>query len=164
MRDRIWKYLVNIKFKARYTCECSKKADRYGRLYSFALALASATSIATWAIWKEIPSVWAIIIAASQVLHVAKPYFPFIKNDKSFLEMSYDFESLYLELEKLWYSLENEKITSEEAEKLFYKFRGQEFEIEKSHKGVHCPEIQKWINKITETTHKALEINFSRGE
>ena len=161
MRDRIWKCLVNIKFKALYTCECSKKADMYGRLYSFIIALASATSIATWAVWKAVPSLWATIIAVSQVLHVAKQYFPFIKNDKSFLEMSYDFEALYLDLERLWYSLENGSINQKEAEQLFYEHRKRELEIEKTHKGVHCPEFKKWVNTITQATHKSLEINFS---
>ncbi len=165
MRERLWEYLANIKFKALYTCECSKKADQFGRLYSLFVALASTGgSIATWSIWKEIPTAWAIIVATSQGLHIAKPYFPFIKNDKSYLEMSCDFETLYLELEKLWYSLENESINTKEAEKLFYKLRDQELKIYKSHKGIHCPEFNCWISKITQSTYTALQINFPRGE
>lgn len=165
MRERLWEYLANIKFKALYACDCSKKADKYGRLYSLFVALASTGgSIATWAIWKEIPSAWAIIVATSQGLHIAKPYFPFIKNDKIYLEMSYDYEALYLELEKLWYSLENESITIEDAEKRFYKLREQELKIDKSHKGAHCPEFKKWIKKIAESTYVALRINFPQGE
>lgn len=165
MRERLWKYLVNIKFKALYTCECSKKADSYGRLYSFSIALASTGgSIATWAIWKDVPSLWAVIVAISQGLHVAKPYFPFIKNEKIYLEMSYDYESLYLELEKLWYSFESGNIVNDDAEKRFYKLREQELKIEKSHKGVHCLERDTWINKVTDSTYAALRINFSQGE
>lgn len=162
MRDRIWNNLYNIKFKSLYTCECSKKAERYGRLYSLFIALTSAGSIATWTAWEKIPAVWAVIIAVSQVLHVAKPYFPFIKNDKEFLEMSYEFESLYIEFEKLWYSLEDGKITSDEADQKFYKLRDKETSIEKSHK-VHCPDSTKWKEKINKATDAAIALNFKQG-
>lgn len=163
MRNRIWKNLYNIKFKALYTCECSIKAEWYSRLYSLFLALSSAASIATWAVWKQIPSAWATIIAVSQILHVAKPYFPFIKNDKVFLEMSYEFESLYLEFEKLWYSFEDGKINHDEAEELFYRLRDKEFMIEKTHK-THCPDRTKWKENINKATDHAISLNFSQGE
>ena len=152
-----------MKFKALYTCECSKKAERDGRFYSLFIALTSAGSIATWAVWKEIPSVWALIIAVSQVLHVAKPYFPFIKNDKAFLELSYEFESLYIEFEKLWYSFENRKMTTDEAEQQFYELRDKEYNIEKNHKKIHCPEFNSWKEKVNKATDSAININFSKG-
>lgn len=164
MRDRIWNNLYNIKFKALYTCECSKKAERYGRFYSLFIAITSAGSIATWTAWEKIPSVWAVIIAVSQVLHVAKPYFPFIKNDKAFLELSYEFEALYIKFEKLWYCLENDKITLDEAEQQFYALRDKEFNIEKNHKEIHCPEFDSWKEKVNESTDNAIKINFSKGE
>ena len=162
MRNRIWNNLYNIKFKALYTCECSRRAESYSRLYSLFLALSSAGSIATWAIWKQIPSAWASLIAVSQILHVAKPYFPFIKNDKVFLEMSYEFESLYIEFEKLWYSFEEGKITNDEVAKKFYELRDKEISIEKIHQ-VHCPDIIKWKLKINEATDAAIALNFKQG-
>ncbi|MFH2011713.1 MAG: hypothetical protein ABIJ37_03260 [Pseudomonadota bacterium] len=164
MRDRIWNNLYNIKFKALYTCECSKIAERVGRFFSLFIALASAGSIATWAVWKEIPSVWASIIAVSQVLHITKHYIPFIKNDKSLLELSYEFESLYIEFEKLWYSLENEKITTDEAEQKFYELRNQALNIEKNHKEIHCPDFKSWKEKVNEATESAIKIHFSKGD
>ena len=163
MRDRIWNNLYNIKFKALYTCECSKKAEKYGRIYSLFIAMTSAGSIATWTAWEKIPSVWAVIVAVSQVLHVSKPYFPFIKNDKAFLELSYEFESLYIEFEKLWYCFENDKITTDEAEQQFYELREKEFHIEKNHKEIHCPEFDSWKEKVNESTDQAIKINFSKG-
>ena len=81
MRDRLWYYLQNAKFKAGYLCELSKTASTWGNIYSFILALGSAGSVAAWAIWNEFPYVWASIVGISQILHVAKPYIPFLKND-----------------------------------------------------------------------------------
>lgn len=164
MQYRLWSFLSNVKFKALYTYKCSKHSDQYGRLYSFVLALVSATSIAAWTIWERIPKAWTIIVAASQVLHIAKPYFPFLKNSKTFLEMSYDFELLYIQLEKLWYSIENKTISIDEAENLFYKYREQVITIEKSHENIVCPFIKNWINETSKTTHNTLKINFDKGE
>lgn len=163
MRDRLWKNLYNIKFKALYTCECSKKADKYGRSFSLFLAIASTSSVAAWAVWKEVPYLWAAIVALSQVLHISKPYFPFIKNDKAFLEYYFEFEALYIEYEKLWYNLEDEKITPDKAETKFYELRDRELSIEKSHKGIFCPEFKSWIEKVNNATEAALKINFSQG-
>ncbi len=164
MRDRIWNNLYNIKFKAIYTCECSKKADQYGRYYSLFLAITSTSSIAAWTIWEKVPYLWAIIIAVSQFFHIAKPYFPFIKHDKAFLELSYEFETLYLEFEKLWFCFENEKFTTDEAERRFHEFRDKELNIEKTHKEAHCPKCDNWIKKANKATDDAININFSKGE
>ncbi len=162
MRDRVWNTLVNVKFKALYTNECSVKADSYGRLYSFFLAFASASSVAAWSVWDSYPFVWATIVGVSQIMHVAKPYIPFIKNDREFLKMSASFEKLYLDLERLWYAIESEKIEHESAENTFYSFREKIVSIE--HDGVNCPEVSKWVNKITDKTDHSLSIQFAYGE
>lgn len=164
MRNRTWNLLADIKFKALYTHECYQKSDRYFRFISLFVALTSASSIASWAIWSNISTSWATLIAISQVFVVGMPFFPFIKNDKSFLEMSYEFESLYLKTEKLWYSLEKESANQKKLEKQFFKIKEQALQIEKSHRGVSCPEFKHWLQKINIATDKALTNNFHNGE
>lgn len=163
MRERIWYSLTNVKFKALYTCECSKIAERYGRLTSFILAVASASSIATWAVWKQVPIVWAAIIAGGQLLHIGKDYLPSIKNDKAFLEMSFEYEFLYLEYEQLWYAFEHKTVDETSAGQKFYQFRQKEVEIEKSHKDARCPTPKRRMKRINEATNRALNMNFPQG-
>lgn len=50
---RIWNNLANIKFKALYTCECSRIAGLSGRALSFLLALTSASSVGAWTLWQQ---------------------------------------------------------------------------------------------------------------
>ncbi len=160
MRTRVWNNLANIKFKALYTSECSKLAGTCGRIYSFLFAFTSTSSAATWAIWNRYPFFWAFIVGFSQLLSVIKPHIPFVKNDKAYLEMSFEFEWLYLEYERLWYDIENQRLKEPQAEAQFYKLRQKEIEIEKRHKDVVCPRSKYYMDKVTNETLKALEINF----
>lgn len=160
IRNRIWNNMANIKFKAIFTYECYRLSDRFGRYYSMFLALVSTSSVAAWAIWKSHPTIWAVIVGIAQLLHVAKPYIPLIKHDKSFIEMSCSFEPLYLQYEKLWCEHERENISEDEAEKRFYVLREKEIEIEKSHKHADCPRHQYLIDYAVGETNKALARNL----
>ena len=161
MRTRIWNNMANIKFKAIYTGECSRCADQTGRAYSFFLSFTSASSVAAWVIWQSVPGLWASIVALAQVLHVAKPYLPFMKHDKDFLEMSFEFESLYLDYERFWVAYDDDRIPDEEAEAKFYALREKEIEIEKMHKQTHCPRFKKLIGKAERDAKTALTLNFT---
>jgi hypothetical protein len=118
--------------------------------------------VAAWAIWKQYPLAWATIVAIAQVLHVAKPYLPFLGFEKDYLAMSYEFERLYLMYERLWYDFENETISEEDAGKLFYQYREHEVEIENKYRHSRCPEKNNRLIKKTEKeTLSALALNFN---
>ena len=76
MRIRIWNNLVNIKFKALYCERYSAFAGLWGSVYSFIIVLGSSGSVAAWAIWKQVPGVWAAIVGLSQFLHILKTFIP----------------------------------------------------------------------------------------
>lgn len=160
MEDRIWTNLANIKFKCIYTAKVSTRSYHLGNFYSIFLALATASSVATWAIWSKFPYIWAAIVAISQVLHVVKPHIPYIKNDKEFIEQSLLFESLYLEYEKLWY--ENIKLSAnaDEIEKKFYELRQKEHEINIRFKHVVCPNFKGLIKQSDIETNNFLITNY----
>ncbi|MDZ4198433.1 MAG: hypothetical protein U1E27_04015 [Kiritimatiellia bacterium] len=155
--------MANIKFKAFYCSRCSSLAGTCGRAYSFFLAFASTGSVAAWAIWRQHSAVWAIIVAVAQVFHIAKPYIPFLGKETDFLVMSFDFERLYLQYERLWYDFEGDRIQADEAEVIFYQYREREIEIEQTHKSSSCPEIGFLIRKAQRETDSALALNFETG-
>jgi len=163
MRTRIWNNLANIKFKALYTDACDKWASAAGRSYSFTLAFASATSVATWALWQQYPVLWAFIVGAAQVLHLAKPYVPYVGNEKDYLAMSFEFEGLYLEYERLWYDFENVKLKEPEVERRFYALREKEISIEKTHKNARCPSFEFLMRRAQQETDNVLALNFAQG-
>lgn len=163
MRRRIWGNLTNIKFKAIYTNECSGLASRVGSVYSFILAFTSASSVATWVIWEKYPVIWASIVGVSQVLHVLKPYIRFIKHEKDFLEMSFEFEWLYLSYEKLWYDYENQRKNQDEIAQQLNECRQKELSIEEKHKQVRLPHW-KWLTKKSQVkVNTVLNVHFNLG-
>lgn len=160
MQDRIWNNLANIKFKAFYTCHLSRRAYYIGNAYSFFLAFASAASVSTWALWEKYPAIWATIVAVSQVLHVAKPYIPFIKGDRELMEISLQYELLYLNYEKLWFDHQKSNCNKITVENTFYKYRNKELDINTRYKHVICPEITSLIAKADAETNNFLVANF----
>src|ERR671926_789758 len=152
MRDRIWKHIINIKFKALYTNECSRLAGKYTRILGFSLATISAASVATWAIWKQQTTTWAVIIGIALIIQIAIPFIPFLKHEKELLAWSFELESLYLEYEELWHSLADGTLNPTKAKARLKELRRKELEINKSYKEVSCPEVVRWKKKIKEAT------------
>jgi hypothetical protein len=155
---RIWNNLANIKFKALYTCECSRIAGILERALAFFLALSSASTVGAWTLWKQHGTLWAIIIAVGQILLIALPHVPFLKNEKEFLAMSFEFEALYLRYEQLWYDFRDRTIDDVSAKAAINELRAKEVEIEKS--GVRCPRIQRWVNRVAKDVESVLKLDL----
>ena len=162
MRTRIWNNLANIRFKSFYCNHCSALSRTLGNIYSFFLSFVSASCIAAWAIWQKYPILWAIIVAIAQIFHIARPYFMFLKSEKEFLAMSFEFKNLYLLYERLWYDLENEAVTAELTEKKFYELREKELQIERMYQSTHTPKLNCIISKAQQDTYGELSLNFEQ--
>lgn len=160
MRDRLWHSLQNAKFKAGYLCELSKKASTWGNVYSFILALGSAGSVAAWTVWDEIPYVWASIVGLSQILHVAKPYIPFLRYEKEYMELCFKYEFLFLKYEKLWFRNEKGAEDGDCLEKEFYDLRKDEMDFLNGLKHAHVPNFQGVIQEISQQTREELNNIF----
>lgn len=129
IRGKVWATLVNVKFKGYllgYLVEHFQKWDRGVNIF---LAVASSGSIAAWAVWQEVPMLWAGIIALSQVVNVIKPYFPYYKYVKELNAKCLRCDSMNIEFERLWGKMQSGKITDEAAEEAYYDLRKQMVEL-----------------------------------
>jgi hypothetical protein len=160
MENRVWKGMANVKFRSIYTAKVSRRINYIGNGYSIFFSLASASSVATWAIWKEYPYLWATIVAISQVLHIAKPYLPFSKGARDFIEMSLLYEEIYLEYEKLWYDNIKENRNEAAIEKRLNELKQKEHGVDKRYKHIVCPEFKSLINKADNETNNFLTNSF----
>jgi len=88
----------------------------------------------------------------------------FLKSEKEFLAMSFEFKHLYLSYERLWYDLENEVVTVELAEKKFYELREKEIQIERIYQSTHTSEINFLMSKAQRDTDNELSLNFEIGD
>jgi hypothetical protein len=123
MRDQIWAGLVDLKFKGYCLALLVDKFQRWDRSINIYLAIASSGSIAAWAIWNNYPAVWGAIIALSQVLTVIKPYFPYFKYVKELNAKCSRVDVFNIEFEKLWYKMQNKKITEDMAVENYFELR-----------------------------------------
>ena len=161
MQDRIWNNIANVKFQSKYLDKVSRRSHNWGNGYSFFLAVTSGSSVTAWAIWEIFPLVWASIVGVSQILFIAKPFIPLIKNDREFIEMSLLYESLYLSYEKLWFDNEKDENNDErKIEKRFYNLRQKELEINTQFKHVVCPIFKGLMTEADNETNIFLESNF----
>lgn len=123
MRKQIWATLCDTKFKGYCLTSLVDKFQRWDRNTNIFLAIASSGSIAAWAIWQVHPMIWGLIIAVSQVLTVLKPYFPYFKYVKELNSKSFSVELLNIDIEQLWYKVQNGKISEDDAIKVYFNFR-----------------------------------------
>jgi len=125
IRDKIWYLLVDSKTNEKYSSLVVKKYQIFDLLLNIFLALATSSSIAAWAIWNKFPALWILIIGISQVLMIVKPYFLFPKYIKVFNEKSIRWQQMTVELEHLWYELNEENIDEKKASKTYFEFKRQ---------------------------------------
>lgn len=100
--------------------ENSYKWDRRINMYG---AIASSSSIAAWAIWKEWSYVWAVIIAISQVLTAIKQYLPFGRRLKYLQPFIEDMKLLYLKMEYDWYKVAGGDLSESEINALLFSYK-----------------------------------------
>lgn len=125
MKEKIWAILCDTKFKTYILSYLIDKFQKLERNINIFLVIASSSSIAVWAIWKEYPFLWSGIIAGSQVLTVIKPYLPYFKYVKELNSKLPLIENINIEIEQLWYKLQQKKISDDEAAENYFEIKKQ---------------------------------------
>ena len=125
MREKIWYYMLDSKFQSLYLDYQVSKYQKYDRNINIFLALASSSSIGAWAIWNEYQILWAIIIAASNVVNIIKPYFPYSKYIKDLNERALSMQNLHLDYERLWYNFDNDQVLEDLATQKFFDLKSK---------------------------------------
>lgn len=77
MRNKYWAMYTELKHKERYYWHYQIRVKRLNAAISAFCVIVSASSIAGWGIWSQIPLVWGLLIAAAQIIQTIKPLLPF---------------------------------------------------------------------------------------
>ncbi len=160
MRDQIWNKLFNTKYKAVYACDSARWATHLGNGYSILLVLGTSGSIAAWSLWKTVPVIWAIVVGAGQLGHVIKPYLPFIGAEKAFLTVSFAFERLVLDYERLWKKLERHEIDEILADDILAQLQAKERDIVEKNPEMY-PDFEFIAKSAHDETLRFMKVNFS---
>ncbi len=128
--DQLWPTLWQSKHNAIIMSLLFEKYQVYNRRINLLIVLASSSSVGAWAIWQKFPFLWSIIIIASQVAMIIKPYFPYSKYTRELNTKCSKMEALVMELEFLFAKEENATAKELKAlEKDFITLRRQRNKI-----------------------------------
>jgi hypothetical protein len=97
------------------------------------LAIMSSSSIAGWAMWIEYASVWAFLIASSQLVNAILPHLAFKERIKAFSGLARDLRQLAITLESKWLDIAAGELSEKEMRKIYSEYLRREAEFEDRH-------------------------------
>ena len=136
------------------------KYQKQERTLNIILALTSSASVAAWAIWQMYPLLWSLIIAISQVISVAKPYFPFSKYVRELNSKSVVLENFVIEFERLWSKMQTKRISEDSAEETHFEMKKQAIKLLEFSEDTIVNASEKMIAKGNEQMKNYLWTNY----
>lgn len=121
MQERYWTQMTQFKYSLCYLAVHFARSVRRNRSIKIGVAIASASSIAAWAVWAECSFVWGFIIAAGQVVSAVNDILPYQKRIKELAELQPRLNAVYIEVERQWFSVANGSLSESEINNLCYK-------------------------------------------
>jgi hypothetical protein len=144
MQERYWRRLTDKRYRLFYISEYYDQCVRLQRIINIFLAVTSSGAIAAWAIWKDLPVLWAGVIAVSQVITAIRPYLPYEKRIEGIYDILIQLTAICNEVEAKWFYVSNGSLTEEEINNLYYGFEKRWSDIEaKGLKGDSIPADDK---------------------
>ena len=113
-QEQFWKEFTDLKTQGYYLNYYHISTGRHDVSIEAFLAVAAVSSIGSWAAFQVYPLLWGGIIAASQVIHAVKPFFPYKKRLESIGGLSLDLAPLLLICEDDWYRISTGELTPSE--------------------------------------------------
>ncbi len=130
MKERYRHYMENIQFRINYVDLYAEYSYRWDKALKMCIALTSSASIGAWAIWQQYSSVWACVIAASQVVAAISAFLPYGNRLKVLAIFMRELKLLYNKIEYNWLKVSTGELNQDEINDLLYKFGEQYIEIE----------------------------------
>jgi hypothetical protein len=154
-----WREFVRLKrdsiYIGRYQA-ADEATDRYLNVFS---AIASSASIGGWVVWQDHAIIWAVIIAASQVLTAVKPHLPYRTRLKSLAALCVDLESLSLVAETDWFKVSRGMIDEAEIHALTMALKTKaQRATTKAFGGATLPENSRLLHAADEATRHYMAV------
>lgn len=154
-----WNLLKQSRFELEYCEEFIGITNKFETRINFFLALSSSSSIAAWTIWQSLFTLWAIIIASSQVITTIKPLLPYKKRLELLQNMRIELSKLFLQIEIFWNKIATGGVTDEEINKKTEEFKIRENDILSTHLGQHVLPDNRKIEEIANLKAKRYLTN-----
>lgn len=164
-QNRYWNTLKELRTHVIYLHLYAEHSERRDKAISIFLALASSTSIAAWAIWKDQQMIWACIIAVSQIISAVKPFLPYKQRLLAIFDLNDKIQELALECEKGWFDVSEGELTDREIHDKHIELRNKSLAAEKrSLKGITLPRQKNILKSAEIEADVYLRNNYQFGE
>jgi hypothetical protein len=124
-------------------------------------AVAAGGSIATWAVWRQLPLLWAAIIAAAQVADALKNVFPLARMHSAAAELTVALELLCADCENDLERVLSGRLAADGITRLRTQLRRRRLEAERRFFPHGVDFSRKDVELATEEATAYLEITYS---
>ncbi len=163
-RETYWAVLHDCKFKEYYLEAYSRYAKTVEAIISGFTMLASAGSIAAWAVWSRFPVVWSLIIMLAQAVQILRPLLPYSRRVTAAQYMLPELRIMAVQIETAWLRAESEEQATDYIS-LFERFRTQLISLDNKYLGMDVIPDKKRIRAHVEAeTENHLRLFFGATE
>jgi hypothetical protein len=151
-QKRYWKELFELKVHVNYLEQYMEHSEFIDKTLSIFLAITSSSSICGWAIWNDYSFVWAVLIAASQLINAVRPFLPYRTRLKATSGIMKELEELLIIAEKNWFDVAEGKLDDKEINELRFEVRTKKVKTLHKYLGANTlPTKGKLLSKATKT-------------
>ncbi len=157
---RYWTELFELRVHVNYLELYMEESELKDKSINIFLAVTSSSSICGWAIWNKYGFIWAVIIAASQLINAVKQFLPYRTRLKATSGIMRELEELSIFAEKKWFDVAEGKLKKKEINKLQFEIRLKKTKAVQKHLGNNTlPTKEKLFNKAKKTAETYIN-NF----
>ena len=154
-----WNQFVQLKRDASYIGRYHAADEATDRWLNILSAVASSTSIGAWAVWRDHAIIWALIIAASQVLTAIRAYLPYKTRLRALATLGVDLEALALVAEADWFKVSRGALEAADIHALTMALKTKALRAtSKSFNGASLPERAKLLQGAEATTQNYMAV------
>ncbi len=144
MRTRLWYEMGLAKFNERYLTLLIGKQRLCLNYFNLTITVFSTGGFMGWRLWDKLPLVSCIIISSISLLKlIQQNIIPSEKQIEKLDKASDFYFNLHLELEKLWFDFENDRIDEKEMQNKFHELKQTERPINQIINELHKRENKK---------------------
>jgi len=134
---RYWKELFELRVHVNYLGLYMEESELKDKTINIFLAVASSSSICGWAIWSRFSFIWAVIIAASQLINAVKQFLPYRTRLKATSGIMRELEEWLNLYEMKWFDVAEGKLKKEDINKLQFEIRSKKTKTVRKHLGIN---------------------------
>src|SRR6185503_2278756 len=126
---RYWKELTQLRAQIEYLNLYGSRSEYMDNGLVIFLAITSSGSIAAWAVWHQVPWLWGLLIALSQLVSAVKQHLPYQRREKAIQNLTPALESLFLRAEADWFKVSEGEWNNAQINSALTKVKQHKLEI-----------------------------------